>query len=115
LDEIDDQRDLAGDEVDQLGCEKYGRLGGPEFARIASLCPIKAWEMKAAINGWPRKWGGFADCITQIREEASKPAPLPAQERKPPKTARQRAFEAGAEKLKRKLAEEEREKQHAGK
>lgn len=75
LQEFDDNHDLNGGDVDSFGCAKYGRLGGPDFARVANLCPVKVWEMRAALDSWPRKWGGFVDCILQIREEASKPKP----------------------------------------
>ena len=75
LDDLPESYNLDGNAVQQYGTTKYGILGGPSMGSIRNLLPIKAWEMRSALDGWPKRWPGFAECIVELRKKASENLP----------------------------------------
>lgn len=83
LSSLDGETELTAEQVEQHGFSKYGSVGA-NIGRVAVLAPFRVWEVKAALDGWAKKWGGFCDSIEQIREDNGKDKPKAKDEKKEP-------------------------------
>jgi hypothetical protein len=67
--------------LELLGFERFGQLGGSSASKMKSLCPIAQWEWDAVLNTEGASWGYVAKVLKTMREEQAKPRPPPTGEK----------------------------------
>lgn len=65
-------------DIEQLCSKRYGpysRVNATTVAALRNLAPFRRWEIDAALDGWPKKWGGLVDFLTELRSESDNSRP----------------------------------------
>jgi hypothetical protein len=73
--EISPTASLGAQDLERLGAQRYGLLGGRSIQAIRALVPITGQEWLDASRTAGTSWAYFAKVIASMREEAASPRP----------------------------------------
>ncbi len=114
---VPDNLDLDPGDVEAAAFKHLSFLSGPAQAKIRALCPIKAWELKAAVSKAREKgaltWPYVSAVLGGIRKESQETHPK-AQPRREPIDPIAEGGRRFVERMEKEQADEEAEDQRGG-